>query len=272
MAGILFLSCEKPATIPSYVKIESIELDTELGEGTDSHKITEAWITVNGNPKGAYELPAEFPILEEGEVDLIVKPGIRLNGISTTRLPYPLFTERTYNLNLYPDSSIELSPRVKYTDATVFEWMEPFEDPGFSLEASNKSDTTFTLISDPNHVFEGNNSVAFFMDEDHSFFEGISTEAFELPTVGDRRIFLEMNYKCDHPFTVGIFANEPQSVSQESILLLNEKEEWNKIYINLGPNVFFHPNALNFKIFFGAVLTESDSAAIYLDNIKLVYR
>ena len=69
MVAILIASCSKDkfnAQIPSYLHIEVIDLETESFEGSSSHKITDAWITMDGNFLGAFELPCVVPILAEG--------------------------------------------------------------------------------------------------------------------------------------------------------------------------------------------------------------
>lgn len=77
------ISCKKTDLVPSYIHIEKIDVSTvyEL-YGSDSHKITDAWVYVDGDLQGIYELPATFPILATGQHTIMVRPGIKLNGIA----------------------------------------------------------------------------------------------------------------------------------------------------------------------------------------------
>ena len=70
--------------IPSYMSINSVTLDEN-----STHNISDVWIYIDDNLQGVYELPANFPILDEGTHKLRVKAGIKDNGISAKRIPYP---------------------------------------------------------------------------------------------------------------------------------------------------------------------------------------
>ena len=68
---ILFItatSCEKfsgDQTIPAYLGIDSIYLSTDYNsEGTASQRITDAWVYVDDEFLGAFELPARLPVLK----------------------------------------------------------------------------------------------------------------------------------------------------------------------------------------------------------------
>ena len=64
---ICFSSCSKEESdgIPAFINIDSIFLNDNI---TDN--ITDAWVYVNDNLQGVYELPVKFPILEEGDLSI----------------------------------------------------------------------------------------------------------------------------------------------------------------------------------------------------------
>lgn len=68
---IQFNSCElidEPEEIPSYVQIDTIKVQTRnADEGSKSHNIKDAWLFVNNQLVGPFELPMKAPVLEEGE-------------------------------------------------------------------------------------------------------------------------------------------------------------------------------------------------------------
>jgi hypothetical protein len=111
------------------------------------------------------------------------------------------------------------------------------------------------------------------LDEDHALYEGASYEAFELPTDGTP-VIIEMNYKTNTMFTVGVFAQSATQIIQDPIIYINPKEAWNKIYINLTNKLWqASDDIIDFKIFFGAVLqSDVTESVILIDNIKLIYR
>jgi hypothetical protein len=127
--------------------------------------------------------------------------------------------------------------------------------------------------SGSNQTFEGSHSGIIVLNEDTPLYEGASFEAFVLPADGTP-VVLEMNYKTNTMFTVGIFAQTATQIIQDPIIYLNPKAEWNKIYINLTNKLWqTSEDVIDFKIFFGAVFQEDvEEAEILIDNIKLIYR
>ena len=104
---LLFLfSCEvinNEEDIPSIITIESIELD-----GNHSSKITDAWVYIDNEFKGVFPLPANFPVLNTGELEIIIEAGIKKNGISSSRENYPFFTSFEVNRELLENQNTSL--------------------------------------------------------------------------------------------------------------------------------------------------------------------
>ena len=46
-------------------------------QGTSSEKITDAWIYLNGNLEGVYELPATIPLHYEGYKNLVIYQALK---------------------------------------------------------------------------------------------------------------------------------------------------------------------------------------------------
>lgn len=269
-----FISCElyNPAEpIPAYIHIEKIDLATGFGQGSDSHKITDAWVYIDEQLVGCFELPATFPVLYEGSHQVKITAGIKVNGIAATRSPYPFFNSVTQAVDLQKGTTVNLSATVSYTAFSDFDFMEDFEGTGIAVDSSAGSDTTLQRLFSPNpNVFEGDASGIAYINANNSFFECISSSAVVLPK-GGANVFLELNYKCNHPFIVGVIAQPPYYLKSGS-LTFNPSDTWNKTYVYLTPLVS-GSSATSFKIFFGMVRRagDADSLAFMLDNIKLVY-
>ena len=271
-----FVSCEfiDPAEqIPSYIHIDSISLSTQGHPeyGSSSHKITDAWVYVDDELIGAFELPAKFPVLSEGTHTVTIKPGIKVNGISATRSIYPFYKPYVASVKLTRDSIITLNPTITYYSSTVFKWQEAFEDGGLSLDETPFSDTTIDKTSDPTKVFEGSYSGVVHLDEARDVFECKTINSYVLPG-GDSPIFLELNYKTNEQIYIGITANNSAQNTPIGILYINKTDTWNKIYINLRNAVSSSSNATDYNIFFNVhKSTDNSNAEILLDNIKLVH-
>lgn len=273
----MFTSCEvfnPEEQIPSYIHIDKIDLTTNTEEGTNSSKITDAWVYVDDQLIGAFELPATIPILFSGTHNVVIKPGIKVDGISATRAVYPFYKPYSASINLVPDSSITINPTLTYNSFTVFEWKEAFEDGGISIAKTLFSDTTIEKTSDTSKIFhdEGSYSGIVHLDATHEFFQGVSLNSFILPT-GDAPVFLEMNYKTDALIKVGLYANSSSSVMKLDVLYINKSANWNKIYINLNSAI---ARATNNPSDFQVCIemqedADASSAEILFDNIKLVH-
>ncbi|MBW6492012.1 MAG: hypothetical protein K0B15_12550 [Lentimicrobium sp.] len=276
----LLISCDNnddSNLVPSYINIDQFSLTTDYEQGTASHKITDAWVYVDETLIGAFELPARVPILREGEQNITLRPGIKINGISSTRAIYPYLNPVIRKVILETDSSIVLNAvSTRYRPNVTFPWLESFELTGITIDTTSKSTVPLLRTSDPAHVFSypgesGSYSAWIQIEHDTSVFEAVTKEKFEFPSSGSE-VFLEMNYKTNNTFTVGVFYKSVGMEIQRPLLVLNKSDEWNKIYINLTVPKTDTPNATDFRIFFGAQLNKENSLAnIYIDNCKLVH-
>lgn len=260
--------------IPSYIHINYIQLqiNDSIKEGTSSHKITDAWVYIDDELLGAYELPVTFPVLKEGKHILKVKAGIKVNGIADTREKYPFYDFSIDTINLIKGSIIEVNPVVQYFQGITFAWIEDFET-GNSLTKTNSSDTAIQLVdADTSIGYLGNKSAAIYLDSAHTFYVSTASPGqFELPKGSP--VYLEINYKCNNEFAVGIFKNtSSQSIQLQPSLYINPSNKWNKIYVSLTNDVKAQTDAVSYEVYFGVIKEESvPYPEIYLDNIKLVY-
>ena len=76
---------DQPEKIPSFIHIEDIVFSISNSlEGSQSEKITDAWVYVDGNLEGVYELPATLPLHYEGNHNVTIYPGIKKMGFQLT--------------------------------------------------------------------------------------------------------------------------------------------------------------------------------------------
>ena len=270
---MLSFSCKRESLdlTPSYLSIDSIGLITNSLQGTASHSITDAWVYINDEIQGVYELPCKFPVLAEGMQKITIRPGIKINGIGSTRMYYPFYEPLEYNIKLVKDSVVHLSPITSYNPAVVFAWMEDFEDGGVSLERTSRSQVDINKTSNHQEVFSGNYSAKIVLDSNRTFFECSTINSYVLN--GNAINFLEMNYKNNCEVNIGVFANSTSQTVQRNILVLNKTNVWKKIYVNLSNAVTENITATNFKVFLGALKdsTSTEIPTIYFDNIKLIH-
>ena len=269
ITSLLFLlSCEVINTeedIPSIISIESIEVD-----GNHSSNITDAWVYIDNEFQGVFPLPANFPVLKTGEQEIIIEAGIKKNGISSSRENYPFFTSFVVNSELLENKNISFTPKVSYS-LTSFPFNENFEGVGTSLNVvSDSSNHSIEKIYDSSNNNFGNYYAKSVISGEFGELFECNTPDFDLPK--DKIVYLEMDYKCNSPIIVGMYANGSSEIDKNTIIFLNKKEEWNKIYISLTEFIYNYNDAYDYKLFF-AIARDTSVAQneMYLDNIRLLY-
>ena len=276
--AVAFSSCElyNPAEpIPAYIHIQKIDLTTTATQGTNSSKISDAWVYIDEQLIGCFELPATFPVLYDGKHRIRIKPGIKVNGIATNRSYYPFYNFIEQDIDLQKGAVTTLTPTTTYTSATVYEFMSDFETTGTTIDTvKGKTDTTLQILysaTPHENVFEGTHSAIAYLDPVNTRFECATVTPMVLPQYGSP-VFLEFNYKCNYGFTVSIYAYGAATSAQFVVLRFNQSLTWNKAYVYLTPSVSSASSALNYKIAWGMINnTAEDSISLSLDNIKIIH-
>ena len=84
---IILPSCsiiEPAAPSPTYIQIDTILLNSvQSVSGSSSHKITDAWVIVDGEYLGTFPVPGKFPIADGGTHSITIRAGIMEDGISS---------------------------------------------------------------------------------------------------------------------------------------------------------------------------------------------
>jgi len=263
---LVLASCQKEDTdgIPTYIKIENIY----LGENDSISTITDAWVYINGQLQGAYELPAKFPVLAKGNTNIKVYAGVKNNGIASDRLIYPFYSSDTINKVLTINSTTEIHPRVNIKE-NIDGQFDDF-DPSYSFN----SDTCFQVLSDGPYGNYGSLSLS---DSDSILISEINYQDFPLsfdnvPQQGSPT-YMELDYKSNTSFLVGVYINYPNSPTLEKRLLwINPKEDWNKIYIDLTQTVSEAIGAETFSVFIKMQRDSNlDENKLDFDNIRIIH-
>ncbi|MBN1339727.1 MAG: hypothetical protein JXA03_10410 [Bacteroidales bacterium] len=274
------ISCDKfesDQTVPAYLRIDTFLLkdNPDLVEGMLSHGITDVWVFADDDILGAFELPAVIPVLKQGSHKITLAPGIKYNGMSGTRGPYPFFASwEAVAFDLFPDSVHHIIPEVKYYSNTVFSWLEDFEDGFISFEATSNSDTSLQLIeyqeADP---LLGHYSGRGALNLEDNILE-VATNVSEgggFTFPAGSPVFMEINFRANSVFLVGLYVTKAAEVILQPVLVMNPTGgKWKKIYVNFSPSIQDNNNALYFNFFLRMESDGSGSQMIEIDNIKLV--
>ncbi|MFN4910646.1 MAG: hypothetical protein ACK438_11380 [Flavobacteriales bacterium] len=270
--------CIKNNPDPSWLTIDKWTLSANPNlsgnEGELSQNISEAWIYVNDQCLGVFELPVKIPVLKSGPVNVKVYPGIKNNGVSATKKIYPFLKVYESNITLVPNQNISLSPSTQYVENTNF-IIEDFEGANINLvNDPNSSIANYLLDNIDLQPFNGNAYARVQLNQNDSLWVAYTTFSSYLPK--GKEVYLELDYYTTNHVVTGLLAISPSGIKRNINYQLNrstpETVKWKKIYIDLreligasDANAYFDHSFEAFKP------SDLDQTEIRIDNIKVVY-
>lgn len=278
---LLFLvSCAKnmdEAYVPSYIKINEINFSTSSSQGSASSYFTDAWVYLDGADMGAYPLPSNIPLLAEGKHTIKIAPGIKLNGVAGTRVPYPMVESIIQELDLTKDSIIPLNISTRYYSTSKFAAIEDFEEINTKFETTVNNTATWGVSQSSSdlaeNIFEGLHSGKAVLNAENDYMQIITKQLFEELPKNGLPIFVELNFKSNTTIVMSLLSYVAEIGSSQDIIYLSPSDEWKKIYINLTSTISYDVNGRGYKILFSAYHNSSlEESIVLLDNFKLVYR
>ena len=263
-----FSSCHKDSATPSYVYVNPFILKIDsVAQGTSNNKIEDVWLYVNEQSLGAYQLPAKIPVIANGSTQLLLSPGVLKNGITTMHFQYPFYTAYFDTVVLTKSQTTVITPIVKYIDSAKFHLNETFENGNTFSKLIG--DTTIYRDNQPSERLWSQWYGKITLTPTNDTVE-VYTPYFTLPY--NSIVFIEMNYKCDIPITIGLLVNNSSGGEKYWVETLNAHSTWNKIYIDISDAVT-QLQGTSYGIILKAGNTSGDITSpqnIYLDNIKLI--
>ncbi len=271
---LLFYGCNKDklkAPAAFYLKPNTVSVKTTSVEGTTSSKITDLWLYVNGNFKGVYPTGNTLPIVSYGPTEIKIYPGIKNNGISSTRVPYEFLEYIPIDTAVDDNTIVDRNLTFKYKSTCKFHIVEGFEGgtAGINIKKSDNSDTTFAIVqytANPSGVYEGSGSFYFGLDGNRLVGQFQSTnDQFALPAYG-APVFMELNFKCNQTFEVGVY----NGYDYHYAATVNRSDNWNKIYVNLTSAVSTNPYS-TYGYYIKAIKDpDVEYPTFFIDNIKII--
>ncbi len=290
-------SCKKfedGIEVPSYIHIDSITVSCDYYSfGASTSNISDAWVYVDDQIIGCYELPATFPVLKKGPHKVTVYGGIKVDGRSGARAPYSFYAPMIYrDLNLVQDSIVTLNPVLGYYEigkGTNVGWMEDFEQ-GNTLLKTSSSDTSLFRVGYPeawqDELYSSFSGKVVLPPDSLHFMLANSDELTDLPT-NSNPVLLEMDYNCNAAFTVGVMYYKNYQITEWPLVTVTPTDsinaipnKWNKIYINFGPTLVEYRDSEYFKVYVTSHVYKGTSSEYipdrtryyYFDNMKLFYK
>jgi hypothetical protein len=281
LGTLLFIinSCTKNNPDPSWLEVTKWTLNANPNltglEGSLTQNISEAWVYVDDEIIGVFEVPFKIPILKEGSVNIKIYPAIKNNGISATKKVYPFLEPYVVTGNLVKNQTLTLNPITQYYNAVQF-WIEDFEDAAVKIENDPNSAAQITTGNDPLILqsFNGNNYGKVVLNSVDTTWIGYTNVEMNLPRSAE--VYLEIDYYNTNAVITGLLAVSPSGVQPNPNIQLNAQSpssvKWKKIYIDLRELVSNSNPSAYFEQSFQAELDEGDSeGVIIIDNIKVVH-
>jgi hypothetical protein len=279
LALLCLNSCDilnKDEDAVAFIRVNEFPLTTEEGEGSASENIKDVWLSVNGELIGGFEFPVDIPVLSEGPANIKAFAGILDNGVSTIRERYPFYEIYDVNVDLIDEQVTEIFPVTTYIQNALQFTIEDFEEPGIQMIRSLTSDTTINPVANPdiNDLLRGENVGQINLEGEKDHFKVEST--FELDLAFLSIVYMELDYRCETPFVVGLKRSEPSAAyisvaGFNPVFDINGDPAWNKVYINLADAIDDLQNGDEYEIFLEGNVPTGTEATFLFDNIKVIH-
>ncbi|MCS6982304.1 MAG: hypothetical protein NZM65_08935 [Flavobacteriales bacterium] len=263
------------APVPAWLQIDSVGMTTHYPtQGTPHQNFKDVWVYLNGRLLGAFELPFRVPVLSFGQVDVLLRPGIFVNGFAGLRAQYAPIKFLSLKRTFKPDSVTHIYPVFQYDSLVTFPFLEDFEPSGIQFTASPGSASNLVRMSGPGAGFLSN--ACGLLELPANSAQPAQTETINtiyLPKGGRPKI-MEFHYKCNTPVDVLLVCFTSSGLRSEKYILTlkSTQDVWNKVYITLTPFTDSFQEGNLFKPSFRIPASaKEDNPFLALDNIKILY-
>lgn len=273
----LFTSCslvDNDQPEPFYIKIDRAEITTKAGQGEPTSNITDVWVYVDNELMGVFQLPATVPYIKAGEseVNVTVFAGIRNNGQVGRPFIYQFLERQEFTVDVTGIEENLGTIVFEYVDNLTFEFIEDFENGNlFTFDVDGTPEATIRTTNE--EVKSGNQAGWIHLEENGitSLVKGTSSAYDGLENIG-ADTYLELDYKNDVPFGVGLVTTQGNSSNANFKIVLDTTSQWNKIYIDFTDELA-DPTITSYRVIIGSDLTDygTDEGDVYFDNVKLIH-
>jgi hypothetical protein len=255
---------------PAYLKVEDYDFKTYAGQGMASEKFTELWTYANDNILSIHQTGVHTPVLSEGSTKISIRPGIKNYGISDQRIYYPFIEPFDTVIDFKSFEEHTIHARFKYYPGVLVDATRSFESGNNITVVAGQG--YFDVVNDPSIAFEGNRCGKAYTTSAGTVF---CKDENSIQIVAGKTTFLEMNYSCTQPFTVGVASTVGGSLYSNDLVTMAATASvsvptWNQIYIDLSPIALLYPNATSHNIYLLSTSANGQPIIIYLDNLKIV--
>lgn len=254
--------------VPMFLDVETVDFQSVSGQGSNTHGIEDISVYADGFNIGVFPLPAEVPVLDDNNsTKITIRPVVRINGQQDNPVEFPFYDGLEYEFDFLPDSRRIIEPVFKYRDDVRFIFIEDFEGQHrISLDIDQNSSFTIRKSQDAR---SGTFSGSITTSNTSPFWEKAALDIYPVSDVSSSLIYLEMDYKCEVEFRVGIIGYNGTIAKREYKIVLLPSEEWNKLYLDISPEILSN-NFEQYQLVFSSLPNAINFGEVQFDNIKIV--
>ncbi len=261
-------------SLPAYLDIQGASvLVSEPQSLASSLGIRDLWLFRGNEQIGTYQIPRVIPYFPTEQTEFVITGGVFETGLSAARVSYPFWQPLTIQIPNTPLDTFVLTPQFRYYSDTVLQvpFSETFEGFGTNLIETATGAAAAALTINTSDAFEGSRSGQINFTSDFTFYEGSSADFFPLPQSGNNDIWVEVTYKNNIPFTVGLsFITGSNSGELGDGILFNSNLEWNTAYIHVNDFVRSVSETAVFRLFIRAN-GNGNAGTLLLDQVRIIH-
>ena len=270
---LLLSACNKTAVpTPAFLTYGRpfliIEADTLLADAE-----IDAWVYPEGKFLAVVEEGQRLPLTWPARSTLLTAGGIRVNGLTLTRRPYPFWQYDTLRHAFGPEEHYLHRPLYAYFPDTLiaFFMREGFETPQLSFRFPNVGDpsaATFRRsIESPRRGFWcGEVAMA-----PNQVFQAESDPPFSFP---NSEVWLEISARGDRNLAIGLTRENKQTgalVSRDIYLLIRPPDDdWKTFYVNLTPWMQEGSGLYRFRLYLNSIGDTAQSSKLFIDDVRIL--
>lgn len=274
LGSLISFSCsqlEENEPLPAFMYIDSLKFEVaDASQGSAAQDLPHVWINVGGDFVGTWETPALIPLNYEGNFECRFNPGMVINGISTLPEINEAMNPYIVDVELVRGEIDTIRPIIRYDSTTIFKLTNDFDLSTHDFR-EDLDGNAFTSMNISEDAFDGKAGVIRITEENPLALITHRLDFTDIPLNSNQK-FLELHYKNDVPFELGIRSyNEVGDPVDEYFVGLNPTDTWKKVYIDYTDIIGVF-EADRMRVLIGAVLQDGrQEGTIRLDNIKFLH-
>ncbi len=276
LLGVVLSNCtltDNEQPIPSYLEVTDVSVSTNQNQGAATHNLKDIWVYADNQLLGTFEVPCKIPVISNSETtEFLIFPGFRNNGEQSRSFTYNLMDQIRFTETLSPGDVTTKSLTFKYKDEAIFDFVEGFEGGAHIFTRDLDDDDETRIVTSTEDKKSGIQSGKFLVSKENPILSVGCIFDYNRADNAGLDTYLEMDYKNDIPFAVGVLYEQEGSKVSQPLIVLNPSEDWNKIYIDFT-SILSSPAISTYSVYFTTDIEtlQEDESTIYFDNLKLVH-